>query len=264
MKPIQQLSKNRMKFLTSLQTKKHREEEKLFVAEGPKIAREILSTGKRIHSLYCLAGWLDSQNHHDIENLDITVVSNDEMRKISTLVTPQEVLCVVHQFEHKLDEQSLNKNISLALDGIQDPGNMGTILRLADWFGIDTVLCSTGCVDVYNPKVVQASMGALCRVNIHAVDLPSVLSCTPISNGTPVYGTFLDGENIYTKDLSPAGIIVLGNEGNGISEAVAKRVTHRLHIPSFREGGAVESLNVSVAAAIVCSEFARRNVANTP
>ena len=143
----------------------------------------------------------------------------------------------------------------LALDGVQDPGNLGTILRIADWFGIHHVLCSNGSADVYNPKCVQSCMGALARVEVHYCDLPEVLRETEV----PVFGTFLDGTDIYEEELSPNGIIVMGNEGNGISEEVGKLVNRRLYVPNFPKGSTTtESLNVAVATGIVCAEFRRR------
>ena len=149
----------------------------------------------------------------------------------------------------------LSRQLVLALDTVQDPGNLGTIVRIADWYGIEDILCSPLCADLYNPKVVQATMGALARVRVHYVDLVEFLPRI----GTPIYGTFLDGQDIYGQSLTPTGIIVMGNEGNGISPEVRKLVTHSLFLPSYPPGRITsESLNVAIATAVVCAEFRRR------
>lgn len=252
------ISKNKVKFLAGLQQKKQREETKLYVAEGRKLMKEILLTRKNIHSVYALQAWFDENEHLLPKDVERDVVTEDEMKKISSMMSPQDVLCVVSQEDVALDDDDLSGALTLALDSIQDPGNMGTILRLAAWFGISTVLCSRGTVDIYNPKVVQATMGALCWVKVHYVDLPSTLQRLREEKKLPVYGTFLDGDDVYASSLEKRGVVVVGNEGNGISVNVEREVTHRLLIPSFSQSGSVESLNVSVATAIICSELRRR------
>ena len=151
---------------------------------------------------------------------------------------------------------TLNSQLSLALDGIQDPGNLGTIIRIADWFGITYIFCSEDTVDAWNPKVVQATMGSIARVHIIYCNLSELIDSLP--QDFPVYGTLLDGDNIYTQPLTPNGLIVMGNEGNGISPDIRARVNHRLLIPSYRQDDTAESLNVAIATAITCSEFRRR------
>ena len=182
-------------------------------------------------------------------------MSQTELERASLLRTPQSVLAVMPIPERRLDISSLQKKLVIALDSVQDPGNLGTILRIADWFGIHEVLCSEGTADVYNPKCVQSCMGALARVKVFYCNLPEVLGQVEM----PVFGTFLDGTDIYNEELSGEGIIVMGNEGNGISQPVAKLVNRRLYVPNYPKGSlTTESLNVAVATGIVCAEFRRR------
>jgi TrmH family RNA methyltransferase len=170
--------------------------------------------------------------------------------------TPQEVLAVFEQPSYEMKADVVSQSLCLALDDIQDPGNLGTIIRVADWFGIEHIFCSQGTVDVYNPKTIQATMGALARVKLHYCDLPSFIASL---KDIPVYGTFLDGDNMYEKKLTPHGLVVMGNEGNGVSAEVANLVNERLYIPNYppqRETS--ESLNVAMATGIICAEFRRR------
>ena len=238
------ISKNQMKLIRSLEMKKNRKSEQLFVAEGPKVVGDLLQAGFRPHSIFSTTSWPDSQQ-----------ITEDELRRISFLQHPQEVLAVFHMPETP-GGLPLPSSLALALDGVQDPGNVGTIIRIADWFGIDTVYCSADTADVYNPKVVQATMGSIAHVHIIYCDLLELfrqVSC-------PVYGTLLDGKNIYEQELSANGIIVMGNEGNGISPAVRECITHRLLIPNYHAGvHTAESLNVAIATAITCAEFKRRS-----
>ncbi len=237
------ISKNQIKLIRSLEMKKNRKSEQLFVAEGPKVVGDLLQAGFRPHSIFSTTSWPDSQQ-----------ITEDELRRISFLQHPQEVLAVFHMPETP-GGLPLPSSLALALDGVQDPGNVGTIIRIADWFGIDTVYCSADTADVYNPKVVQATMGSIAHVHIIYCDLLELfrqVSC-------PVYGTLLDGKNIYEQELSANGIIVMGNEGNGISPAVRECITHRLLIPNYHAGvHTAESLNVAIATAITCAEFKRR------
>ena len=240
------LSKNEVKQVKQLELKKHRTQQGLFVAEGPKVVGDLLRHGFLPRRVFATA------NYEPPISVALTSVSEDELRKLSFLQHPQQVLAV---FPIPASSSiPMPSSLCLALDGIQDPGNLGTIIRIADWFGIDDIYCSQETVDAWNPKVVQATMGSIARVRVSYVDLPALLSKTQL----PVYGTLLDGENIYSQELTPDGIIVMGNEGNGISSAVRPLVNHRLFIPNYRQGDAAESLNVSVATAITCAEFRRR------
>ena len=237
------LSKNQIKFVHSLELKKNRKREQLFVAEGPKVVGDLLRAGFRPHSIFSTSPRQDGQ-----------LVTEEELQRISFLQHPQEVLAVfeIPDSEHR----PINPNgLSLALDGIQDPGNLGTIIRIADWFGIDAIYCSPDTADAYNPKVVQATMGSIAHIPIIYGDLVELISKAQC----PVYGTLLDGNDIYQQPITPNGIIVMGNEGNGISESVRPLVTNRLLIPNFSNSPeTAESLNVAIATAITCSEFKRR------
>lgn len=249
------ISKNRIKWLRGLQQKKQRRAEMLFVAEGPKLVGELMSAG--FECVYVAATTLDLLPQvEEREGLCMETVSDEELRRVSSVETPQGVLAVFRQPQYEMDPVAVaSESLCLALDDVQNPGNLGTIVRLADWFGISDVFCSRGCADLYNPKTIQATMGALAHVRVHYVDLVELLDS--VDAATPVYGTFLDGENIYEKHLRQCGIVVMGNEGNGISAETARRVTERLYIPSFRQGH-VESLNVAMATAVVCAEFRRQ------
>lgn len=249
------LSKNKIKYIRSLELKKNRKEEKVFVAEGHKLVGDLLGHFP-CRLLVAIPAWLEK--HPKVEADEIIEVTSDELTRASLQKTPQEVLAIFEQPAWTYEVESVSKSLCLALDDIQDPGNLGTIIRLADWFGIEHIFCSQGTVDVYNPKTIQATMGALARVKLHYCHLPSLITSL---GDVPVYGTFLDGENMYGKDLTSHGLIVMGNEGNGIGEEVAKLVNERLYIPNYpplRETS--ESLNVAVATAVICAEFRRRTV----
>ena len=248
------ISKARIKQIRGLERKKNRQEEGLFVAEGPKLVGELLGQ-MSLHFVAATEEWM--QTHPDLpREAEACVVTPDELRRASLLQHPQSVIAL---FRIPHDETRLpdvaRRDLVLALDGVQDPGNMGTIVRLADWFGIRHVFCSQDSADIFNPKATQATMGALGRVSVHYTDLPAQLALTE----APVYGTFLDGEDIYAQELSRHGVIVMGNEGRGITKAVAECVSHRLFVPPYPAHRAtVESLNVAIATAIVCAEFRRR------
>lgn len=250
------LSKNKIKTIQSAGSKKERDKSRMFIVEGNKSVAEFLDYFK-CELLVAEPEWLES-NRKKLKNItEIIEVTHDELRRASLLKNPQNVLALFRQRNESIDIGSLSDRLSVFLDNIQDPGNLGTIIRIADWFGIRDLICSANTADVYNPKTVQATMGALCRVNVHYVDEEEFFSSIP--KNIPVYGTFLEGDNIYTKELSKNGIIVMGNEGNGISEKTEKFVTDKLFIPSYPPGEATsESLNVAVATAITCSEFRRR------
>ena len=240
--------------IRSLGDKRARMETGLFVAEGERLVSELPGSGFRVRRLFLREDTV--LGNPGAFGVGMERVTAREMERISHMKSPQGVLALVEIPRWPLSGRS-GRELTLALDGIQDPGNLGTILRLADWFGIREVLCSPQTADCFNPKVVQATMGAILRVRVHYVDLPRML----VDAGVPVYGTFLDGENIYEADLgaASAGIIVMGNEGNGVSPEVAAAVTRRLYIPPYPPGRpSSESLNVAVATAVVCSEFRRR------
>ena len=248
------LSKARIKWIKSLEMRKYRLLHNAFVAEGPKLVGELLPYSTPLY-VAATKEWLAQYRHLLGKVGEVDEVSREELERASLLRTPQSVLAVmpipVPDNHLSIDGSQL----VLALDGVQDQGNLGTILRIADWFGIHQILCSEGTADVYNPKCVQSCMGALARVSVRYCNLPEVLSKAEV----PVFGTFLDGKNIYEEELSQGGIIVMGNEGNGISKEVGKLVSHRLYVPNFPLGSTTtESLNVAVATGIVCAEFRRR------
>lgn len=251
------LSKNLIKLIRSLEMKKFRKESGLFVAEGEKIVFDLIAAGMECVKLIATKRFLASLPA--LDGTEIIETDDDELKKASFLRTPQGIMALFRQRDEACDFSVATRELSLALDDVQDPGNLGTIIRIADWFGIENVFCSQGTVDVYNPKTVQATMGALARVNVHYVDLPEFLYAAREA-GAPVYGTFLNGGNIYEHGLSAAGVIVMGNEGKGIGAECERLVSDRILIPNFPAGRATsESLNVSTATAIVCSEFRRRN-----
>ena len=244
------ISKNQIKFIRQLEQKKFRHREGLFVAEGTKVVGDLLKAGYIPHSLYATPEWIASHS-----GAEATEVTDDELTRLSFQQHPQQVLALF-PIPEPADLSPLTSHLSLLLDGVQDPGNLGTIIRIADWFGISNIICSEDTVDAYNPKVVQATMGSIARVNIIYTNLLELLDGLPAD--FPVYGTLLDGENIYTQELTPHGLIIMGNEGNGISDAVRQRVNRRLLIPDFHNGDTADSLNVAIATAITCSEFRRR------
>lgn len=250
------ISKARIKWIKSLDVRKYRLQHNVFVAEGPKLVGELLPYSIPVY-LAATKSWLNENKHLISSIKEVDEVSQEELERASLLRTPQSVLAVFPIPQRQLDLQSMQDELVIALDNVQDPGNLGTILRIADWFGIHKVLCSEGTADVYNPKCVQSCMGALARVEVHYCNLPEVLKEAKM----PVFGTFLDGVDIYEEELSSTGIIVMGNEGNGIGEEVSKLITRRLYVPNFPKGSlTTESLNVAVATGIVCAEFRRRNL----
>ena len=253
------VSKNDIKFVRSLAMKKNRDAAGMFIAEGRKVVGELLDAFQ-CERLYftpdcadCVAARLSEVAQP---------VSRSEIERLSLQKTPQGVLGLFRKpdFREVRIADVAQKELCLALDGIQDPGNMGTILRIADWFGISHVFAEKGSADVYSPKVVGATMGALARVHVYYVELCKELGGV---DGNTIFGTFLDGENIYQSELADHGVIIMGNEGNGISEVVGSMVKHRLLIPSFPNGRPTsESLNVAIATSIVCAEFRRRIFSN--
>lgn len=252
------ISKNKIKYITALGHKKHRQEEGLFVGEGPKVVADLLQVMKP-HLIVATQQWLDEGGNAQAATAaaEVITVTDDELRKVSFLQHPQQVLGVFPMPKANDQESLDDMGLVLALDGVQDPGNLGTIIRIADWFGITNIFCSAETADPWNPKVVQATMGSIARVRLHTVDLPQWMGSLP--SGYPVYGTLLEGSSIYEQELSAKGVIVMGNEGNGISPAIRQLITHKLLIPNYPEGRqTADSLNVAIATAITCAEFRRR------
>jgi TrmH family RNA methyltransferase len=247
------LSKNKIKLIGSLSNKKYRDELSLFVVEGTKSVLDIAQYYP-CDIVFATAEWLQQ---HTVKANETIEVDEDELKKISFLKTPQQVLAVFQKKEIEFNAAKIEMQLSLALDNVQDPGNLGTIVRIADWFGVENIFCSTTCADVFNPKTVQATMGAIGRVKIHYVELHSFIK--GLNSTVEVFGTFLNGDDIYKKQLPQHGLIVMGSEGKGISPDIEQLISSRLFIPNFPQGVLTsESLNVAVATAIVCSEFRRR------
>ncbi|MFN3639846.1 MAG: TrmH family RNA methyltransferase [Flavobacterium sp.] len=240
------VSKNQIKFITSLQQKKHRIESGFFIAEGNKIIFEFIDSGYSVEAIYSI-----SDTGFSEQGVPLTIVSQSDLKKMSALVTPNESVGV---FQIPIPAVLVDKGFIVALDSIRDPGNLGTIIRLCDWFGITQLVCSKDTVDVYNPKVIQATMGSLARVNIFYQDLEVWMSKTKL----PVLGAFMDGCNVYASQLPQEAILVMGNEANGISSDLEQLIKTKISIPRFGEIQKTESLNVATATAILLSEF-RRN-----
>ena len=240
------VSKNQIKLINSLQQKKYRKLHNLFIAEGKKVIQELLDAQFSLAYLFVTKADLFDTNPA------ATLISDSELKKITALTTANDCLAV---FEIKETAFKLTSGLELALDNIKDPGNMGTIIRLCDWFGISKIVCSEETVDMYNPKVVQATMGSLARVQIEYINLAAYLKATDLE----IFGTFMDGKNIYKTKLPSKGIIVMGNEANGISKEIEQLVTQKIAIPRFGNLQQTESLNVATATAIFLSEFKRSN-----
>lgn len=250
------ISKAKVKIIKSMHLKKVRKQTGSFLAEGPKLVDELL-TCTPCSFLVATSSYLTS--HPNLaDDLEVIEVSQEELAKVSQLQHPQQVLGIFKQMENNVDYSHPNNSLCLALEDVQDPGNLGTILRVADWFGISNIYCSKETADIYNPKVVQATMGAIARVQVYYVDLLDMVQKLPTS--TPVYGTLLDGDNIFKKELSTYGLIIMGNEGRGLSEEMKKWITDKLLYPSFPEDRiGTESLNVAMATALICGEFRRKS-----
>lgn len=249
------LSKSQKKLISSLQQKKFRDKFNLFAAEGEKI---IVDLAKTFRCKYLISSQ-ESLLSLVVADQYIKVNSDDDLKQISSLSTPHKIIAVFEKqvSSPTIDFTSIKNKLVLAVDTVQDTGNLGTIIRVADWYGIDNIICSYNTVDVFNPKTVQATMGALANVNIVYTDLYDFL-VNAQAHDISIYGTFLDGNNIYRESLEARGIVVVGNEGNGISDEIAGIITNRLTIPNFsNRNQKSESLNVAIATAIVCSEFRR-------
>jgi TrmH family RNA methyltransferase len=249
------LSKSKIKYIRSLEMRKFRMLHNTFVAEGNKLVADMIGAFE-CEWMLAKTSWMATQG--DIPAEELLVDENDEIHKVSFLKTPQDVIAIFKQPANNIDEADAGNQLTLALDGIQDPGNLGTIVRLADWFGIEHIVCSMDTADVFAPKAVQATMGALAHVKVHYTDLCAWLQSAVARSG-PVYGTFLNGDNLYTQPLSHSGIIVMGNEGNGIRPEIEPLISQRLYIPNYSQDRPTsESLNVAIATAIVCAEFRRQ------
>ncbi|HJC27098.1 MAG TPA: RNA methyltransferase [Candidatus Alistipes stercoravium] len=246
------MTRSEIQLVRSLSDKRGRSEHGLFVAEGAKLIGELRRSDLRIRRIFATEGLF--------EGPEVECVTEKEMERLSLLKTPSNSLALVEIPRYRLDAAHVGQRLTLALDDVQNPGNLGTIIRLADWFGIGEILCSPATADCFNPKVVQATMGAILRVRVHYVELAPLLA-QAAARGVPVYGTFLEGENLYDTQLGRGGIIVMGNEGRGVRPDVAQAVTRKLFIPPFpAERRASESLNVAMATGIVCAEFRRRGI----
>ena len=239
------VSKNQIKLITSLQQKKYRIANKLFIAEGVKGIQELLDSNFELEHLYTT-----ENDFAEVSPNYKTIISESDLKKITALATANSCLAI---FRMPADKPILETGLIMALDSIRDPGNLGTIVRLCDWFGIQQIICSKETVDIFNPKVVQATMGSIARVNVNYIDLSDFLKETKL----PLFGTFMDGDNIYKTELSQEGIIIMGNEANGISSELEILISNRLTIPRFGNLQKTESLNVATATAIVLSEFRR-------
>jgi TrmH family RNA methyltransferase len=245
------LSKSQISLLKSLQQKKYRHEHGLFVVEGHKSVIEFINSPYQVQTVY-YTPLFDPKVLNLSRKINFQEISMSDMDKISSLKSPVDVIAVIYTFaEPVLTNELLKQKFSIVLDSVQDPGNMGTIIRTADWFGIDTLVCSLDTVDKYNPKAVQATMGSLPRMRIFYTDLPAFLSDVDL----PVFGALLDGDSIFETDFGNEGLIVMGNEGNGISPEVEQYITKRITIPRT---GKAESLNVAIATALFCAEIARK------
>ena len=240
------VSKNQIKLISSLHQKKFRQTNQLFIAEGVKVIQELLDAHFELEHIYATVSMFN-----DVSQNQFSLISDDELKKISALTVPNNCLAV---FKIPSSSTFKEQGLIVALDSVRDPGNLGTILRICDWFGVTQIICSPDTVDIYNPKVIQATMGSIARVNCVHTDLLPILENTNL----PVFGTFMDGENIYKMDLPKQGIIVMGNEANGISKAIENTIKSKIAIPRFGELQKTESLNVSTATAIILSEFCRK------
>ncbi len=239
------VSKNQIKLITSLQQKKYRNEHQLFFAEGVKVIQELLDSNFELEHVFVTESIFDL-----VVREQKSLVSQTDMKRISALSSPSSCLAV---FKIPKETKVECNGLVVALDDIRDPGNLGTIIRLCDWFGVKQLLCSAETVDVYNPKVIQATMGSITRVNVHYVDLEAFVAQWTL----PVYGTFMEGKSVYKETLAKEALLILGNEANGIKASLEKSITNRISIPRFGDLQQTESLNVATATAIFLSEFKR-------
>ncbi len=278
------LSINQKKLIRGLARKKIRQETGLFLVEGDKMVRELLLsafpgiTRYEIQMIVATADWLDEFGEHIDKGIETLCIKNGELRQVSGLQQPNRAVAVVKQTDYQLDIPSLQKRLSLALETVQDPGNMGAIIRTADWFGVRDILCSKDCVELYNPKVIQSTMGSFLRVRVHFTNLPELIKevreqttlvrdagggdidKTTESSSCQIFGTSGNGKNLYKASLPSQGIIMLGNESRGLSEKLCGMADRVLSIPHYDPDMHAESLNVATAAAVFCAEFRRQGL----
>lgn len=253
------ISKSTIKLIKSLAVKKYRTKENLFLVEGDKNVIEVLKSDHSVDKLFASNSFLNS-NSEICKKAHFTVeVDNAAIKQASLLKTPQNCLAICTLPKQYNLPKQLGNNLSIFLDDIQDPGNLGTIIRICDWFNIEHLFCSPNTVDMYNPKVIQASMGSFCRVQTRTTTHEFIEEIANVSQA-PIYGAFLEGKNIYNEELPQKAILVMGNEGNGIQKEIENKISNKVQIPNFSDkNNAAESLNVSMATAIICSEFKRKN-----
>lgn len=246
------LSKNRAKELIKLHRSKFRKQEQQFIAEGPKLVLDLLQEGIKPLELFATDLWID-QNADYLKGIELTVVSQAELQKISAMQTANEVLAVYQIPKNELDISSVKDGWTICLDGVQDPGNLGTIIRLADWFGVSQIICSNVSVDAYNPKVVQSTMASVFRVKVHYLDVPEFLETA--GAGVPVYAAEMNGDSIHKTNFGANGILVMGNEAKGVSQEVQNLITASVTIPKFNQESGIDSLNVATATAVILASI---------
>ena len=255
------LSKNKIKHISSLKIKKYREIHGEFIAEGTKLVNELLNSNYKTTALYATKEWLIENKLPAGFNAEVVEVTDTDMARITTLSTPSPCLLTLQTHNNPFDTIIAERELVLMLDEIKDPGNLGTIIRTADWFGFKHVICSLNTVDLYNPKTIQSTMGSVARVNVCYQNLIDILE--KLKGKVSVYGSLLDGENILHKQLKATGIIVIGNESNGISDKIRRYITEKILIPVYQtdtDKDSPESLNASIANAIICYEFRRKEM----
>lgn len=252
------LGKNTIKLIKSLALKKYRTKEGLFLVEGDKLVSEVLSSNLRLKELFVTEEF-PIPAEHELDNVEkISRTDRSAIKKASLLKSPQNSIAICRIPKEKPFPEKMDDTLSVYLDGIQDPGNLGTIIRICDWFGIEQLFCSPDTVDLYNPKVIQSSMGSFNRVNLWRADFKRIAQIA-IDSGTISYGAFMNGQNIYTQMLEKNALLIMGNEGNGIRKEVEDLTNKKISIPNLSaQTEKAESLNVSVATAIICSEFKRK------
>jgi len=257
------ISSSKSKLIRSLQQKKFRDQHHLFLVEGEKMVLELAAVGPEnrfhIRELFATPEWIDSRRTVlQLSGAELTEATQAEIKRVSKLVTPQAVIALVSIPAMRFSADAILNTPVLAFESIRDPGNLGTIIRTADWFGIRHIVCTPDSTDLYNSKVVQSTMGAITRVQVHYQELEALLESKEMQVKT-VFGTFMEGENIYETSLEPDPLILFGNESHGLSEVLSPHIRHRITIPSFSPmGSGSESLNVASSVAVVCSELRRR------
>ncbi len=256
---------NTIKFINSLKQKKIRQQHRLFIIEGEKMVDELMESNFDIQSVYATIQWIKERglapgavSRSKTGEFPLYEIKEQELGRISSLTTPNKALALVRIPYYTLDADRYGKSLTLVLDKVQDPGNLGTLIRSADWFGVDTIILSEDSAEATNPKVVQSTMGSILRVRFHYLELYSFMK-SPEMKGIPVFGAFTGAPPVYSAGLPGHGVIILGNESQGISPEIEKLVTHRISVPSFHKGSSgPESLNIAVAGSIILSEFRRR------